>query len=307
LLAAIGMPPVEGDVLPGYVAWLPDRTVTLHRDPRLWAEERLRLGDTPRHRKLWALFDRIAAVFWGASRRGVRLPVRNLSDALHAARTLGVRHLPLVRYLHWTIGDALRALKLRQDRPLAGLLAMLIEDTVHSSLDRAPLINGVLGATIRGAGLTRARGGMCGFWRRFVAHYRRLGGQLRVGTQVTRVHGREGDFAVETRRGSFRARRVVSALPAQLTARIAPPGVAEALAPYLRRDSGDLGGAMVVFLGVPEAEVAGQSFTHHQLLQDFWTGGPSAQRNGYMDTAAPELSPPPALSASICLPSVQQQ
>jgi phytoene dehydrogenase-like protein len=31
-LASIGMPPLAGDVLPGYVAWLPDRQVTLYRE-----------------------------------------------------------------------------------------------------------------------------------------------------------------------------------------------------------------------------------------------------------------------------------
>jgi phytoene dehydrogenase-like protein len=30
-----------------------------------------------------------------------------------------------------------------------------------------------------------------------------------------------------------------------------------------------MGGAVVVFLGVPEREVAGQDFTHHQLMQDY--------------------------------------
>jgi phytoene dehydrogenase-like protein len=62
---------------------------------------------------------------------------------------------------------------------------------------------------------------------------------------------------------------VVSALPAELTARIGPPEVDEALGRYLRRDEKELGGAVVVFLGVPEDEVGGQTFTHHQLLHDY--------------------------------------
>src|SRR6185295_12100038 len=54
LLQSLGMPPLDGEALPGYVAWLPDRTVTLHRDHAVWAEERLRaLGDTPAHRAFW--------------------------------------------------------------------------------------------------------------------------------------------------------------------------------------------------------------------------------------------------------------
>ena len=270
LLSSIGMPPLDGEVLPGYVAWLPDRTVTLYRDPMRWAHERLRaLGDGPAQRTLWALFDQLAAVFWQASRRGVKLPISSMADLAQAVRAVGLSNLPLARYLRWTVGDALRAHGLRDEKALCGLLAMLIEDTVHSTLDDAPLINGVLGATIRGAGLTRARGGMAGFIRSFCDHYRRLGGTLRVGTAVTAVRGRIGDFTVETTRGPVQAQQVVCALPAPLAAGISPSAVGDALRPYLARDEKELGGALVVFLGVPDAAVAGQEYTHHQVLETY--------------------------------------
>src|SRR5438034_10543447 len=42
LLTAIGMPSIEGEALPGYRVWLPDRTLTLYRDPSAWVIERLR-------------------------------------------------------------------------------------------------------------------------------------------------------------------------------------------------------------------------------------------------------------------------
>lgn len=269
-LQSIGMPQLDAEELPGYVAWLPDRVVTLHREPTAWAEERLRtLGDTPAHRAFWRLLDQLAAVFWRVSRNGIKLPIQNLGDLARAVTLLGARDLPLARYLPWTLGDALRAYHLRDDAPLCGLLSMLVEDTTHSALDDAPLINAALGITIRGAGLTRARGGMWGFWRRFRAHYQELGGVLRVGCAVERIEGRHGDFQILTRRGLFRARQVVSAVPASLTAKLAPDLMGERLAPYLRRDETAQGGALVVFLGVPEAQVAGQPFTHHQLLQDY--------------------------------------
>jgi C-3',4' desaturase CrtD len=270
LLDTIGMPALEGEALPGYVAWLPDRMVTLHRHPGLWARERLQaFGHSPAHRDFWARCDRIAEVFWGASRRGLKLPIRTPADAWRAVRTIGLRHLPLARHMNRTVQDVLDACGLRADRALTALLAMLIEDTVHSTLDRAPFINGALGLTIRGAGLTRARGGMYGFWRRFLANYRRLGGELRVGTAATAIRGREGAFAIDTPRGPFRARLIVSAMPAALTAAIGPLEVRHALAPYLQRDRNALGGAMAVFLGVPECEVTGQRLTHHQLLHSY--------------------------------------
>jgi C-3',4' desaturase CrtD len=270
LLDAVGLGPVGGEALPGYVAWLPDRAVTLHRDPTAWAIERLAaLGDTPAHRRFWGLIDELAAVFWRASRRGIALPLRTPADVVRAARAVGVADLPLARYLLWTAGDALRAHGLRDDRPLVGLLSMLIEDTVHGTVDDAPLINAALGVTIRGAGLTRAAGGMRGFWETFVARYRALGGELRVGCRVERVEGRLGDFRLTTRRGVVLAAQVVGAVPAALAARLGPPPLDRALRPYLERDAAAQGGALIVFLGVPEAEVAGQPFTHHQLLQDY--------------------------------------
>ncbi|MEV4411883.1 NAD(P)/FAD-dependent oxidoreductase [Catellatospora sp. NPDC049609] len=271
LLTTAGMPDLDAEHLPGYVAWLPDRVVTLHREQHRWHAERLRaLGDTRAHRRFWAELDRIAEVFWAASRSGIRLPVRTPADALHDLRAVGLRHLPLVRHLGRTMGDALRAHGLRDQDPLVALLGMLVEDTVHSTVDRAPLINAALGVTIRGAGLSRHRGGMHGFWRAVVARYRELGGDLRTGCRVRRVTGHDGAFTVHTARGSVEAGVVVSALPAPVTAEVAAgTPVAHRLRPYLERDEPDLGGAVVVFLGVPEDEVAGQEFTHHQLMQDY--------------------------------------
>jgi phytoene dehydrogenase-like protein len=270
LLATIGMAPVEGEPLPGYCAWLPDRSLVLHRDPTAWATERLRaLGSSPAHQAFWAFMDQLAAAFWRAARAGIALPLRSARDVMRAASLLGLRDLALARYLNWTLDDALRAYGLHDDQALGGLLAMLVEDTVHSTLAAAPLINAALGITIRGSGLTRARGGMYGFWRRFRAQYQALGGHLRVGCAVERIgHNRDG-FVLTTRRGDFAACQVVSAVPAALTAEFGLPLVAERLRPYLRRDANAMGSALVVFLGVPERQVACQQLTHHQLLYDY--------------------------------------
>ncbi|WP_242910244.1 phytoene desaturase family protein [Actinomadura terrae] len=286
LLDRIGMDPVPGEALPGYVGWLPDRTVTLHRDAGAWHRERLRaLGDTPCHRAFWSHLDHLAEVFWDASRAGIRLPMRRPADAVRNLRVLGPRGLPLARHMNTTLGDALARHGLRGDAPLVGLLSMLVEDTVHSTVDRAPLINAALGVTIRGAGLTRAHGGMRGFWRRFVAHYRAMGGRIHTACRAERVIGRDGAFEVHTGRGVVHARQVVSALPADTTARIVP-GLASRLKPYLDRDAAELGGAIAVFLGVPEDEVAGQEFTHHQLMHDY--GRPLGDGNNmFVSVSAP--------------------
>jgi C-3',4' desaturase CrtD len=268
LLDSVGVPPIYGEHLAGYEAWLPDRRVTLHRDQGRWSRERLaKFGDTASHREFWALLDRLADVFWRASRNGVRLPVRSPRDAVHNLRAMRPGEIPLARYLATTLGQVLRQYGLHEDRALKALLGMLVEDTVHTTVDRAPMINAALGITIRGAGLSRPHGGMHGFWRTLVEKYREIGGVLRTGTTVTRV---DGDFAVTTTRGVTTARQVVMAVPVQATARIcADLPVARRLERFLKRDRDALGGAVIVFLGVPESEVDGHKLTHHQLLQDY--------------------------------------
>lgn len=253
--------------LPGYVAHLPDRRITLHRDPAAWQRERLRLGDGPGHLALWRLLDRLADAFWTASRRGVRLPLTSLASLWQAARATPISAWGLSRYLGWTLGDLLRAYGLREQRALVGLLSMLVEDTVHASVDEAPLINAALGITIRGAGLSRAPGGMQGFWRQLGGAYLARGGTIRRGCRALGVGGVEGDFVVDTTRGRFEAAQVVSTLPLPVTATLSPE-LGAALAPYLRRDQAAQGGALLLCLGVPEAEVLGEPFTHHQLLED---------------------------------------
>jgi C-3',4' desaturase CrtD len=270
LLAMMGLPSFEHEVQPAYVAWLPDRKVILHQDPAAWELERRRaFGDDSALRSFWSTLDRLADVFWRAARGGVKLPLRTPRDVLLAVRAVGVENLALARYLGWTMGDLLRAHGLREHRALVGLLSMLIEDTIHATIDEAPLINAALGVTLRHAGLTRARGGMRGFWRVFAERYRALGGALRVGAKVESITGARGDFRVRTRRGELRARQVVSALPVELTARIAQGEIARRLAPFVERDRARVGGAFILFLGVPEREVAGQVFTHHQLLESY--------------------------------------
>jgi C-3',4' desaturase CrtD len=273
LLDAVGLAPVTGERLPGYQAWLPDRRVTLHKEIRLWHAERLRaFGDDAAHRTFWRLLDELSAGFWRASRNGIRMPIRRPADVLHDLRVVGLRHVPLARHLAGTVSGALRRCGLQGDRALRGLLGMVLEDTVHSTVDRAPLINGALGITMRGAGLVRHDGGMHGFWRTLVRHYRGLGGELRAATVVSRVDENGDGYRVTTRRGVVLADRVVFAVPAPTVARIAPTlPVARRLRRYVERDREHCGGAVVVFLGVPESEVGGHSFTHHQLLQAYDT------------------------------------
>lgn len=263
---------IERETLPGYVAWLPDRTITLHREASLWHEERLKLGDSPAHHRFWATIDDLAHTFWAISRRGGRLPITSPADLARAIAAVRPGDLARMRYLRRTAHDLLAHHGLQHDRPLVALLSMIVEDTVHTTLERAPLVHAALGITMRGAGLARPVGGMRGFWESFLAGYERLGGRLQRACRVLHVRPSCDGYVLATTRGDITAHQVISTLPIEATCAIAPPTVKSSLQRFVERDKAARGGAIAVFLGVPEDEIADQTtsarFTHHQLLHD---------------------------------------
>jgi len=165
--------------------------------------------------------------------------------------------------------DALVKFNLQKDTSLKAALSMLVEDTVHTTLDKAPLINAALGITIRGAGLRRTKGGMKGLWEHLIQYYKQLGGTLKLGHKVSSFSQSPGLFTIITSKGIVSAAKVVSAVPADLTQKLTSGKISRRIKSYTERDNKSLGSAIVVFLGVPECEVKRCEITHHQLFFDY--------------------------------------
>jgi C-3',4' desaturase CrtD len=269
LLREIGLEMPESEAL-DYQLWLPNKSLHLYRDKNKWHRERAeKLGNTTAHKQFWGLMDKLADVFWQASRKGIKLPLQNTQDAFNALRAIGARNILLVRFLNYTVMDILKQYGLENDQELKAVLSMLVEDTVNSTLDDAPLINAALGITIRGAGLRRAKGGMKGFWMKLAEHYKKTGGVLLVGRKVEKFESTDDGYVLTTRKETFLASQLVSAIPAENTMAIAPHEINNQLRQYVTRDKINYESAIVVFLGVPEAEVNNRDLTHHQLFYDY--------------------------------------
>jgi len=162
-LDQIGFDPPSITIQDAYRLWLPDRTATLYHDQQQWqTERRATFGATERHQEFYAFLDRVSETLWELTRADVKLPMQSLRDVYRNARAVGLSNLPLVRYLRWSMADAMRAFDVYDDRPLRSAIAMLVEDTVHATLENAPLPNAILGMSIRRAGLGRAEGGCTG-------------------------------------------------------------------------------------------------------------------------------------------------
>ena len=249
-LKEIGLEMPESEPL-DYELWLPNKSIYLYRNKSKWHEERAtKLENASLHVDFWALMDKLASIFWKASRSGIKLPIQNVTDAFNALKAIGVHNILSVRFLNYTVMDILKQYGLENDRELKAVLYMLVEDTVNSTLENAPLINAALGITIRGAGLRRAKGGMKGFWFKLVNRYKELGGTLLVGQKVEKFENTDQGYFLTTRKGNFQASQVVSAIPAENTMAIAPSNIQHLLNKYVTRDKSYYESAIVVFLGV---------------------------------------------------------
>ncbi|MDQ2073246.1 phytoene desaturase family protein [Haloarcula sp. NS06] len=270
LLSAVGFEPPAMAIQDAYDVWLPDRTVTLYRDQTDWdTERRTKLGDDRRHLAFYDFIDDLSARLWRLTRTDVKMPIQSVDDLVRNASAVGFRDLPLIRYLRWTMADAMRAHGVYDDRPLRAVVSMLVEDTVHAALDDAPLLNAVLGMTIHRTGLGRATGGMYGFWQSFVDQYTDIGGRVETGRTVRSITRTGGNFCIDSAAGPVHADQVVSTVPVPVTRSLAPTVVGDRLDEYCSMLQTHEGSALMLFLGVPAAEVDGRERTHHQILQAY--------------------------------------
>ncbi|ABG60680.1 phytoene desaturase family protein [Cytophaga hutchinsonii] len=259
----------EGEYI-DYVLWLPDRKVTLYRDAIKWNKERLeKIGTTKNHIEFWNLIDKTTEVFWRAARKNIRLPIKNLNDIIYAFRVIGAKNIYLLKYQNYTMLDILKKFKLENDKALKGLLSVLIEDTVNSTIDKAPFINASLGCSIRGAGLMRATGGMKGFWNYLSKIYLSKDGVIKKAHKVLSLSKDRSVWTINTSKGSFYAKKIVSSLPIDLTYNIAPIHIKKILNKYMFHNKEATGGAIVIFLGVPESNLENEILTHHQILLNY--------------------------------------
>ena len=87
-LESIGMacPIEQSEVIPGYKFHLPSnevgpyKSIRLFRDSSLFDQEcKLVFGDSSNVNEFWKIMNELSTVFWEASRKGIKMPLQNVS------------------------------------------------------------------------------------------------------------------------------------------------------------------------------------------------------------------------------------
>ena len=221
-------------------------------------------------RELQAFFSeqaRVADALWSIMDEPALLPPFGPVELLrHAARI--PRYLPLVRTIGRTMVSVLERHGLAGFRPLRIYLDALSQITVQCGVNEAeaPFAMATMDYYFRGTG--HVRGGIGQLAWGLVRAFEALGGEVAMSTRVQALHHRDDHWEVVTRRGTWRARKVVANLLPQDVRRLTGETESSPFLDRLTAQVEDGWGAVMLYNVVRPPKGAGPHPKHLELVAD---------------------------------------
>ena len=270
----LGVRDYQAHQLPGLRVLLPEREVIVWHDAARWKQARRAL---PGHRTgqelFWKLQEILADCGWRALEKWPSLPLQTSRDWRRNLALADPRLLPMLPFLGCTVGDALRVLKIADDRDFVALLNLLLIITTQSEAGESPLTNGCSGLDLFRHGAYHLPGGMGTIAKLLCEAFVRDGGTAHFGEHVTHVVPERGAFHISSENTHYRAAKVVANVPLPNVAKLAklPPRAQRNLDANLQR-SPPAWGAVTLYAAVREDVLprdGGQVWQHQQVLLDY--------------------------------------
>jgi C-3',4' desaturase CrtD len=179
---------------PACAVFLPGESepINVWRDPQKWAVERQR--QFPGSEPFWQLMATLFQASWKFQLRDPILPPRNLWDLGQLVAALRWDTLITFPFTFLTVGDALRACRLSEDRRLRTFLDMQLKLYSQVDADETALLYAAtaLGLSQEPQGLYHLQGSMQVLSDRLVEALEKYGGQLLMRHTVEKIHIESG-------------------------------------------------------------------------------------------------------------------
>lgn len=286
ILTELGIPlPAASPCDPACAVYLPGEAepVNVWRDPKKWQAERQR--QFPGSEPFWRLLHQLFRYSWRFQGREPVLPPRNRWDLGQLIKAVRPDTLLTVPFTFSTVGQALKALGLYQDRRLKTFLDLQLKLYSQVDADETALLYAATALSVSQSpqGLFHLHGSMQVLSDRLVAALERDGGKLLMrhtveailteGTQATGVVVRDQKTG---KTWTEKADQVVANVPVQNLVNLLGESVP---AGYARRvqQLPPASGAFVVYLGVDRAAIPEGCPPHLQFLYDY--AGPIGENN----------------------------
>ena len=269
---------------PACAVYLPGEVTPINvwRYPEKWLEERSQ--QFPGSESFWRLIASLFHASWEFQGRDPVLPPRNVWDLWQLTQAVRSSTLITVPYTLFTVGDALRACGVANDRRLRTFLDLQLKLYSQVDVEETALLYAATALSVSQLpqGLFHLQGSMQKLSDRLVSAFKRDGGKLLMGHKVecikvdkglaTAVVIRNQNNEVWTEPADHVVANVTVQNLVQLLGDSAPGGYkkrVEKLPPA--------SGAFVVYLGVDESAIPPRCPPHLQFLYD--EGGPIGENN----------------------------
>ncbi|MCX7596027.1 MAG: C-3',4' desaturase CrtD, partial [Fischerella sp.] len=278
-------PPPATPCDPACAVYLPgeDTPINVWRHPQKWREERQR--QFPGSEPFWQLIAALFKASWEFQAREPVLPPRDIWDLLQLTKAVRPGTLITLPYTLFTVGDALRAYKLANDRRLRTFLDLQLKLYSQVNAEETALLYAATALSVsqEPQGLFHLQGSMQVLSDRLVQALERDGGKLLMRHTVEKIkieHGKATAVVIRNQKTgevwTESADHVVANVTVQNLIQLlgdqAPPG-------YKRRVEKlpPASSAFVIYLGVDESAIPPGCPPHLQFMYD--ANGPIGENN----------------------------
>lgn len=284
--------PYDAALLPGLRMLLPSREIVFWHDAKRWQIERQTLSGNRRNQELfWRLQETIADAGWLALSRLPSLPWQTSRDWKRNLSLAHPRLLPLLPFLHCTLGDTLRVLRLENDKEFVALLNLLLVITTQQEADKAPFTTACSGLDLFRHGGYHLPGGMGSIAGLLQQPFERDVGTIKFSERALHVQKQRNGFEIQSDKSIYSARKVIANMPLPQVRNLIelPPRVQKNCSKMLSRCPVPWG-AVTLYAAVREDVLPrhseGNTWQHSQALLDY-NARPGEGRDVFVSLSAP--------------------
>jgi C-3',4' desaturase CrtD len=262
----------EASVLDGLRVVLPRHELFWAHDTGRWRAERRRLpGNRLGQEIFWRLQETVADAGWRALAKLPSFPLQTSRDWLRSVALIDPRLVPLAPFLHSTVRDVVRILRLEHDREFCSLVNLALMISVQNEMEEAPFSNACSGLDLWRHGAWHARGGIGQIARVLHSCFARDGGETRFGARVGKIEKTARGFQIfqEGEIRPYLVPRVVANLTPETVNRIFDlPSRALKRVEEMRTRTQSGWGAVTLYAALRDEALPANAPLHHQVLLD---------------------------------------
>ncbi|MEM7660054.1 MAG: FAD-dependent oxidoreductase, partial [Bacteroidota bacterium] len=221
LLQEIGLSIDPVELKPPMRVYLSNGEVlTRYHDLDAWIAEAERVFGPKGQRAFWKECYRISQFVWETSLQQRAFPPSSLTDLWEAIKHFRPRQLSFATLAFRSMDQMLRKYGLRDNEQFVAFINEQLMITAQNTLEEVNLLFGSTALCYTNYTNYYMPGGLINLVKPLVAYIEERGGEVKLREGVQTVQPQEGGYFIQTKKGEYRAKKLLSAIPINNTVEI---------------------------------------------------------------------------------------